>query len=326
MRAGAVILSAMLGWAPAALALDSMSQALQQQQWPSVLASLQRSLQLPDAQSREPRLYRQLQQMLNTPVADPAIRQWVGRLRGYSAELRRPANPEHPESPLTDSYPIAELAAHLLQRWQTLEAAQQLQQRWHNGDLALTGDSQALLAALERAEPALLQALISAHATLPRAALAVIARRRQQPEDYRRWLMQAPNAEVISALPSLAENLGPVAARELLQSLSIRPALRGPVSLALAALPTAGDQDIALWIQQLGDPGAGASSARALAGLHSDSWVSRVPKPTTTTAWQNSLLALHWSEQAAAREQLRQWLATADMPEHMRTELSRWLR
>ena len=326
MRAGAVILTLLLGWAPSAVALDAMSQALQQQRWPSVLESLQRSWQLPDAQSREPRLYRQLQQMLNTPVSDPALRDWVGALRSYRPELRRPANPEHPQSPLVDSYPIAELAAQLLQRWQTLGEAQRWVLRWRSGDLALADDTPVLTAAVELAEPHLLQALISTHAMPPTPAMAVIARRLNQPSVYRRWLMQAPDAEVINALPALADTLGTEAARDLFQALQTRSSLRGAVSLALAELPSPSidELDIGIWIQQLSDPAAGASSARALAGLSHDSWVKRLPAPASATAWQNTLLALHWSEQAAAQAQLRTWLADADMPEHMRKELSQW--
>lgn len=326
MRAGTVILGLLLSWAPSALALDAMSQALQQQQWPTVLETLQRSRQLPDARSREPRLYGQLQRMLNTPVSDPAIRQWIGTLRGYRAELRRPANPEHPGSPQVDSYPIGALATQLLQRWQTLDQAQAWVHRWRSGDLALADDIPILTAALERAELPLLQALISTHATLPTPAMAVIAARLNQPDVHRRWLMQAPDADVIVALPSLAEALGSAAARELLIALRVRPSLRGAINLALAELPSAGidDKDIAIWIQQLSDPEAGASSARALAGLSHDSWVKRLPLPASAIAWQNTLLALHWSEQAAAQAQLRAWLADADVPEHMRKELSLW--
>lgn len=328
MRAGIVILTLLLAWAPSAIALDALSQALQQERWPTVLESLQRSRQLPDARHREPRLYRQLRQMLNTPVSDPALRNWVGALSSYRAELRAPANPEHPNSPMADSYPIGELAAQLLKRWQTLEQAQAWIHRWQSGDLALADDTATLTAAVERAEPPLLQALISTHATLPTPAMAVIARRLTQPTLYQRWLMQAPDAEVIVALPNLAQALGTEAAREVMQALRTRSSLRGAISLALAKLPTPSTdlEDIAIWIQQLGDPAVGASSARALAVLNHDSWVGRLPAPASATAWQNTLLALHWSEQAAAQAQLKVWLTDADMPEHMRTELNQWLR
>lgn len=326
MRSGAAILVAALCWAPAVLAADSLSQALQGQQWPTVLSTLQHSKQMPDATRREPLLYRQLQQMLNTPVDDPALQRWIGELRDYRAVLQRPANPEHPGSPLTDSYPIAELASQLLSHWQTLAKAQQLQQRWRTGDLAVPAELDALTAAVEMAEPALLEALISAHAKLPTPVLAVIARRLEQPEVYRRWLMQASDAEAISALPGLADALGPVATRELLQTLRARPALRGPVSLTLATLPIVNDQEIAILIQQLGDARSGTSSARALAQLDPDTWVRLLPEPATATAWRNTLLALHWSDQAAARALLGQWLAKGDMPEHMRTEMSQWQR
>lgn len=328
MRSGAVFLIAFLGYASPASANDPLAKAVQEQQWPAVLDTLQSSRQLADAHRREPLLYRQLQQMLNSPVADPVIRDWVGALRGYRAELRRPANPEHPASPLADSYPIAELAAQLLDRWQTLDDAEQLERQWRSGDLTLPRSAQTLTAAIDRAEPDLLQALLSAHAALPTPALAAIARRLNQSQVHRRWLMQASDDEVISALPTLADSLGPAAARDLIHALRSRPALRGPASLAMAELaaPAIDDQEIALWIEQLGDPGAGASSARALAQLEQDHWVRRLPVPASITAWQNSLLALHWSRQPAARAQLMQWLATDQAPEHMRTELSQWLR
>lgn len=328
MRRGIVLLCWLCSSSALATPPDSLARALTQQQWSSVRSSLQQSLQLADARHREPQLYRQLQQMLNVPVSDPALRALVESLGDYQPQLRGPANPEHPESPWVASYPIAKLARQLLHRWQVLEAAAQLQRQWRAGDLRLSADAQILTTAITRAEPALLEAILGAHSELPPPALAAAARRLRQPAHYERWLRQAPVDEAIAALPELQHALAPSVAGELLWRLQDREALRGAAILALAALRSPGQEPALIrhWIAELGQAQTGASSARALADLDHADWVTLLPTPQTTLAWQNSLLALYWSEHPAARARLEQWLSTPELPTHMRAEVSSWLR
>jgi len=262
---------------------------------------------------------------------DAASRSLLQGLLGYAPQvLVPPADPDHGRGLWVPAYDLAAAARGTLAIWQAQEAEQAARDALDRRDYASLRrlPAEPLAAALRQAPLAQLKPL-GDQAPWPDAALAVLAERLADIDLATQLLTQSEDTRLLDALPALSSALPPAEAMRWLQTLiEQRPALASAALLTMArTLPQLSPDYL---LAQLDGAERGGSAAQALATIRTPGVRAALSDILARSAdgprLRRALLALHWMDDAAARERLQAFAAAGTTPTALRNEVATWLR
>ena len=252
-------------------------------------------------------------------------------LLGYQPQvLVPPADPDHGRGRWVPAYDLAAAARGTLAIWQRQEQEQAARGAMLTGDYAALRSSHGeVLATIFREASHSQQQALASRGPWPSEALVVLAARLADAGLATALLTQASDAELLDAINALASALAPAEAQRWLQQLvEQRPALASAALLAMGRLLPQQSQDYLL--AQLDHPERGSSSAQALASAATPSVRAALADILSAAPdgprLRRALLALHWMDDAAARAELRAFVAAKTGPAPLRNEVATWLR
>lgn len=262
---------------------------------------------------------------------DADSRAMLQGLLGYSPQvLVPPADPDHGRGLWVPAYDLAAAARGTLAIWQAQEAEQAARNALDRRDYASLRrlPAEPLAAALRQSPLAPLKPL-GDQGPWPDAVLAVLAERLADLDLGMQLLAQAEEANLLNALPVLASALPPADAMRWLQTLiEQRPALASAALLTMARTQPQSSPDYLL--AQLDSAGRGSSAAQALATIRTPrvraALADILARDADGPRLRRALLALHWMDDAAARERLQAFADAGTAPAALRREVTTWLR
>ncbi|HUP92294.1 MAG TPA: hypothetical protein VM074_08610 [Solimonas sp.] len=290
--------------------------------------ALAQALAPADALHQELQLHRLLLE-LRTLEPGEATRAAVAALATYEPQAWTEA--EDPDHARGRAVPVADVAAAArgtLRHWQLRERiANYSDALAHAREIDAPVDGEALAAALAHVPPNALGALAPPR-DWPGSALAALAQRTADAENYHRLFRAAPEPASYAALAEAARALAPADAAAVLIEATANPALASAAVLALA--PLVEQRGVrAFLLAQLGDPALGGSAAQVL-------WAQ--PDAATRVALQGllergqdspalrrALLVLQHIDDPAARASLRAFADDARYAPALRARIARSL-